>query len=233
MKTEETFLEKMKKMYGLYEGSPEFIPRAGKLLELKGQQVVLLTYSKNDDGSWSNSMEYVTIVDITDFDPITITYLLKYKISDTVKEVRIIPEGFSFENPEDTGKSMRFIPLSNHFNYQEKVKFYDFLREKFETAETLSIEQLNSISQSKEKEKTLSYSCNISAVIKTTDDKILYFRLTNLKIKHNKKNEYSLTISNSEKKTYTFLINSSEKFYKFSYGNEIIGDIKIVDISKL
>lgn len=233
-----TVLDKFKKLYGFYEGNLNYVPRGGDLLKHVGSSVAMIDYSRDELGRWDYSIKEVIIESITDYDPMTVTSILKYRLPEEkdTKEVRIIPEGFSFENPEETGKSLRFLPLSMHFKVQEEKKFYDTLLSKFDNTETLSIEALENISDSKEQSDVLGRNYNISAVIKTEGEKpeILYFRIDKLKLKHNKQDNYAITINNLEKeKTYTFLINRNEKFYEFNYGKEKIGNLKIIDLQKL
>lgn len=233
-----TTLDKYKKLYGFYEGNLNYVPRGGDLLKHVGSSVAMIDYSRDSLGRWDYSLKEVTIESITNYDPMTVTYDLKYKVigEEVTKEVKIIPEGFSFENPEETGKSLRFLPLSMHFKVQEEKGFYDMLSSRFDNAETLSIEALENISESKEQADLLGRNYNIAAVIKTAEEKpeILYFRIDKLKIKHNKQDNYAITLVNFEKeKTYTFLINGKDSSYKFSYGKEKIGDLKIIDLQKL
>lgn len=233
-----TVLDKYKKLYGFYEGNLNYIPRGGDLLKHVGSSVAMIDYSRDKLGRWDYSLKEVTIESITNYDPMTITYDLEYKIigEEKSKTVKIIPEGFSFENPEETGKSLRFLPLSMHFKVQEEKRFYDMLASKFDSAKTLSIEALENISESKEQSDLLGRNYNIVAVIKTEEEnpEILYFRIDKLKLKHNKQDNYAITILNLEKdKTYTFLINSKSESYEFFYGKEKIGNLKILDLQKI
>lgn len=233
-----TTLDKFKKLFGFYEGNLQYIPRGGDLLKHVGSSVALIHYKKDDQGRWDYSIKEVMIESITNYDPMTVTYDLTYRIPKEKKsnKVKIIPEGFSFENPEETKNSLRFIPLSMHFKFQEEKKFYELLSSKFDSTETLPIEALENISNSKEQGDLLGRNYNIAAVIKTEEKtpEILYFRVDKLKIKHHKQNSYALTIANLEKeKTYTFFINSENSQYEFTYGKEKIGNLKLIDLQKL
>ena len=233
-----TTLDKYKKLYGFYEGNLNYVHRGGDLTKHIGSSLALIDYSRDETGRWDYSLKEVKVEDITDYDPMTTTSIIKYKIigEEEVKEARIIPEGFSFESPEETGKSLRFLPLSMHFKVQEEKAFYDRLLAKFDNAKTLSIEALENLSNSKEQSELLGRNYNIAAVIKTDEEtpEILYFRIDKLKLKHNKQDNYAITLTNEDKdKTYTFLIDSKAEYYEFSYGKEKIGDLKILDLQKL
>lgn len=235
-----TTLDKLKKLYGFYEGNLRYIPRGGELLNCIGSSVVMIHYTKSPKGAWEYSIEEVNVISITNYDPMTVTYDLTYERtkgkSKSQQKVKIIPEGFSFENPEETGNSVRFIPLSMHFKFQEDKQFFERLFSKFDDAKTLSVNSLEDISNSKEQLDLLGRNYNIVAAIKTNEDtpEILYFRIDRLKIKHNKQDSYSLTIENLEKnKLYTFLIDSKAESYEFEYKNVKIGSLKILDLQKL
>jgi hypothetical protein len=148
----------------------------------------------------------------------TTTSIIKYKIigEEEVKEARIIPEGFSFESPEETGKSLRFLPLSMHFKVQEEKAFYDRLLAKFDNAKTLSIEALENLSNSKEQSELLGRNYNIAAVIKTDEEtpEILYFRIDKLKLKHNKQDNYAITLTKEDKERN---YNSRPYMFKIEY----------------
>ena len=227
-----TTLEKMKELYGFSEGNLEYIPKSGELLRYIGTEVALLEYTKNKDtGEWSNTVTKAKIINIYDYDPMTLTYSLKYKKDKEkeVKEIRIISEGFSNNDPEETGYSLRFIPFSMNFKFQEDRLFYERLEKEYSKFKTLPINILGIISGNKEQSKLLKI-CNISAVIKTDSDGMFYFRIIGLKIRHNQQKKYALTISSDKGRTYTFQISSDQEEYDFSYGGEYIGKMKIVDI---
>lgn len=229
---EKTTLEKMKELYGFSEGNLEYIPKSGELLRYIGTEVALLEYTKDKTtGNWSNTITKALIVSIYDYDPMTSTYSLKYKKDKEkeVKEVRIISEGFSNNDPEETGTSLRFIPFSMNFKFQEDRLFYERLEKEYNNFKNLPIDVLKIISGNNEQDKLLKL-CNISAVIKTDNDGMLYFRITKLKIKHNQQKKYALTISSDKGKLYTFQISSNQDEYDFSYGGEFVGKLKIVDI---
>lgn len=239
-----TSLQRFKELYGFREGIIDYIPQAGELLKYIGDHVILLIYKRNDKGEWSISNCIVKIDYMKDYDPMTGTYELRYDtekpgtdsaepVYDSgVRSLRVLPQGFSFENPEETGRSLRFIPFSYHYKFAEFQDFYVKLKAGYDSYKTMDIESLKQISESKDQRLILEpmYVCS---VIKMNDDEILQFRITSLKLKHRSGKNYAITIGNEQGKTYTFMISSDTTEYEFSYGNEKIGDMKIVDLSTI
>lgn len=228
-------LEILKKRYGFDKANPKWFLKGGELLNFIGVEVILVDYTRDSNNIWTNKIKKAYINSITDYDPMTTTYLCKYRLVDKDKETewrekRINPEGFSFELPEQTGKMLRFIPYSLHCKIAEEEALYYRLSELFDKRKTLPIENLKQISGSKEQEKTLTYACNIGAVIKTEDNQILYFRINKLNLRHNYKDNYNLTITDGTNKAYTVPINSSVENYVFKFNGENIGLLKIIDL---
>lgn len=223
--------------YGFDKANQKWIPNGGDILKYIGVEVILVDFIRDGEGKWSNKVKKAYIKSISDYDPMTVTYLCRYRIVDedtetSWREKRIIPEGFSFENPEETGKMIRFVPYSLHCKMAEEEALYYRLGELFNNRQTLPISSLESISISKEQDKTLNYSCNICAVIKTSVDNnsVLYFRVSKLSLRHNYKDNYNLTITDNSGKSYTLFIKSSDDKYKFKFNGEVIGDLKLIDI---
>lgn len=232
-----TTVERFKELYGFREGVEGYIPQSGELLKYVGDNVILLVYTRSEDGKWSISNHIVKIEWIGNYDPMTGTYELHYSTGTTDKEsseasmksIRILSQGFSFENPEETGKSLRFIPFSYHYKFSEFQDFYLKLRSNYNSYKTLSISELDQIYKSKDQDGIFQpkYIC---AVIKLEDGEILHFRITSLAIKHRNGTNYALTIGNDKGRTYTFMISSTSEEYDFSYGREHIGTMKIIDL---
>lgn len=236
-----TTVERFKDLYGFREGIKEFIPQPGELLKYTGSNVILLIYTKDELGNWGVKNCIVKIEWIGNYDPMTGTYDLHYSTGKKKDQeeydqgdwtVKVFPQGFSFENPEETGKSLRFIPFSYHYKFAEFQEFYTRLRDNYSNLETLSIENLLQISKSKDQKEILEpkYICS---VIKMEDNEILQFRITSLEIKHRGGKNYALTIGNDHGRLYTFMITSESGEYDFSYGKEHLGVMKIVDLGGL
>ena len=228
-------LEILKKRYGFDKADTKWLLDGGDILKYIGVEVILVDFLRDVNNNWTNKIKKASIISISDYDLMTMTYLCKYRTIDEDKEtswreVRINPGGFSFENPEETGKMLRFIPYSLHCKIAEEEALYYRLGELFDKRKTLPIENLKQLSESKEQDKTLNFACNIGAVIKTEDNQTLYFRIHKLNLRHNYKDNYNLTITDGTNKAYTVPINSSAENYVFKFNGENIGLLKIIDI---
>ena len=236
-KKENKNLEIFKKKYKYKKNDLKWIPEGASILEYIGIEVVFVKFIKDSDANkkWSTNIKKSYIISISDYDPMTSTYLCKYRIvgedkETSWREMRIIPEGFSFENPEETGTMYRFIPYSLHCKLAETEAFYARVDEIEKKKDTLPVESLKQISESKEQDKVLTYSCNIGAAIRTIDDDILWFRISKLSLRHTYKNNYNLTITDAEGKAITLQINSDLKNYNLKFGGDGIGTLKIIDL---
>lgn len=223
MKTRE---EVLKEKYGFNKASYNYITPGAEILKYIGQPVVLVEFKRKEDGTWENGFRQAILDEVDGFNPLTMVYTAKYHTDNSEqKTIEVIPEGFSFGNPEETGEMIRFVPLSLHYKMAEDEMFYNRLAKIFEERDTISIDGLKNLSESKEKEKTLKYCCNIGAVIKLHDGSILYTRVHDLRLKHRQGNSYSLYIEN-ENNHASLLITSEMKSYDF----EGIGELKLLDL---
>lgn len=227
-------LERMKSRYGFSKTSLKWIGSEGaSILENVGMEVVAVEFTKNENGDWSNVIKAAVIQEISEFDPMTITYLCKYKIvgeeGDEIKEVRIIPEGYSLIG-DDSNWMIRFVPYSQHCKLSETEAFYNRLFKIQAKAKTISLTSLETLSSSKEMEQTLGYSMNIGAVIKTEDNEILWFRVKKLNVHHKFKDNYNLSLTSWDDKNFVIPIKSSDEEYDFSVNKTFIGKMKLVDL---
>lgn len=230
-----TVLETFKERYGFSKTSQKWIATEGaSILEYVGIEVVAVEFTKKADNDWTTVLKKACIHEISDFDPMTVTYLCKYQIvgedkEGSWREVRIIPEGYSMMG-DDSSWMIRFIPYSVHCKMAETEAFYSRLFELQAKSQSLSIESLNTLSDSKSQEATLGYSCNIGAVIKTVDNEVLWFRIKKLNIRHKFKQAYTLSITSWDDKNYIFEILSSDSEHDFIVNKELIGKFKIIDL---
>lgn len=230
-----TILESLKERYGFSKTSQKWIAIEGaSILEYIGVDVVAIEFTKKSDNDWTTVLKKACIREISDFDPMTVTYLCKYQIigedeGESWREVRIIPEGYSMMG-DDSSWMIRFIPYSVHCKMAETEAFYVRLFEVQAKSSGLSVESMGTISDSKSQDATLGYSCNIGAVIKTTDNEILWFRIKKLNIRHKFKQTYTLSITSWDDKNYVFEINSSDTEHDFIVNKEMIGKFKIIDL---
>ena len=220
-------LEALKKRYGFSKSSYKYIPAGGEILKYIGQPVVFVDFKKDENGDWQSSFESSIIISIDDFDPMTMTYNCKYALSDNIeKEIRIIPEGFSWGDPEETGEMKRFVPMSVHYILQEDELFFNRLHELWNNKETMSLDSLKTLSESKEQEQTLKYTHNIGALIKTSDDSsLLWVRLYKVGLSHRNGEYYNLSFGD-ERNRWTIVVKKSEKEYEL----KDIGTFKIIDL---
>lgn len=220
-------LEALKKRYGFNKGSYKYIPAGGELLKYIGQTVIFVDFKKNDLGEWNSTFELAFIDSIDEYDPMTMTYLCKYELKDKEKrEIRIIPEGFSWGDPEESGEMKRFIPKHLHCILEEDELFYNRLQELWNTRNTLSLDSLKTLAESKDQENTLKYTHNIGALIQTSDDsKILWVRLNKVSLSHRNGEYYNLSIGD-ERNRWTIVISKNDLQYEMKN----IGKFKIIDL---
>ena len=223
-------LEALKKRYGFNKGSYKYIPAGGEIFKYIGQPVIYVDFKKDENGDWTSYFESAILIEINDFDPMTMTYICKYKLltdseDKEEKEIRIIPEGFSWGDPEETGVMKRFVPISLHYLLQEDKLFFNRLKDLYDSRDTLSIESIKTLSESKEQEKTLKYTHNIGAAIKTVDGNYLWIRLQKIGLNHKNGEYYNLSFGD-ERNRWTIVIKSSEKEYTL----DKIGTVKIIDL---
>jgi len=220
-------LKALKKRYGFNKGDYKYIPAGGEILKYIGQPMIFVNFKKDENGDWQSNFETAFIDSISDFDPMTMTYNCKYKLVDGVqKEIRIIPEGFSWGNPEETGEMKRFVPTSLHYLLQEDELFFNRLKELWDTKDTIDLDSLKTLSESKEQEKTLKYTHQIGALIKTKDDgSLMWVRLWKIGLNHRNGEFYNLSFGD-ERNRWTVTIKKSDKEYEL----KDIGTFKLIDL---
>lgn len=220
-------LEALKKRYGFNKGSYKYIPAGGELMKYIGQPVVYVYFKKNEDGEWVSTYQGAIINEISDFDPMTLSYLCKYKLDDgNSQEMRIIPEGFSWGDPEESGEMKRLVPLSFHYTLQEDELFFNRLKTIWDSRDTIPLESVKILNDSKEQEQTLKYTHNIGALIKTSDDNsLLWVRVYKIGLTHKNGEYYNLSFGD-ERNRWTVTVNKSDKEYEL----KDIGTFKLIDL---
>lgn len=217
---------KLKKVYGFDKGDYKYIAPGAEILRYIGQIVILVNFKKDEEGKWTNTMEKVLIDSIREFDAVTMTYNCVYKTEDKKRhEVRIIPEGFSFGDPEKTGEMKRFMPYSLHCQLVEDEAFFDRLKRLYKSKENMSVELLKYVSEDKNQAEVLKYSHNVGAAIMTEDGDLLWIRIHKLKISHKSGKKYYLSFGD-DKNNWNILIDSEQKEYDFPE----VGKFKIIDL---
>lgn len=233
MNDKKTKLEEMKDLYSYDPSNVKWLPKGGEILKYIGNTVVFVEFTKDQQGQWHSKYQQADILEINDYDPMTMTYKIKYHLQDMQdktawKEERIIPEGFSYDIVGmDLQNSMnRFVPRSLHCKMVETEMFYNRLQFLYAKRDTLSFESLKMISDSKDQSTTLSYCCNLGAVFITEDTKtLLYFRIHSLKCRGDKNGEYVLSFSDEERRNYQVRFKKEDKELKMSG----VGTLKIID----
>ncbi len=67
-------------VYGFSTASLKWIPKGGDLFKYVGQDVVFVDFRKLEDGTWTSECKPGKINWIGNFNPMTMTYYIKYQI---------------------------------------------------------------------------------------------------------------------------------------------------------
>lgn len=214
--------------YGFNHSSYKWVLPGSVILEYIGQPVMCLNFTKDDKDNWNVTNKAAIIEDICNFNPLTMTYKCYYRLegSEETKVIDIIPEGFSFGNPEETKNMIRFIPYSLHCEMTERELFLSRIKNLMETRPTISIESIKALQESKEQDKTLKYCCNFGMAVELNDGNILWIRIHKANIHHKAGTTYSLRLVNDED-TWNLLIDSKSSEYDFEDG---LGKFKLIDL---
>lgn len=214
--------------YGFNRASYKWVLPGAEILKYIGQPLMHLEFTKNEEGKWDVETKKAVIKDISNFDPLTMTYHCFYFLENDEEEkhIEIIPEGFSFGNPEETGKMIRFIPYSLHCQMTENELFLNRISELYDSRETMSIDSLKMLQDSKEQDKTLKYCCNLGMAVKLEDGNVLWIRLHKVNINHRNGTKYSIRLVNDDD-VWNYLVDRFDKEYDFENG---LGKFKIIDL---
>lgn len=214
----------------------------GEILKYIGTEVIYAKFTKNaENGGWDNNLQTTRIDYIGDYDPMTGTYKVKHTTkAGEVVETRIMSAGFEWGDPEEKETTSRLIPMSKHYEMMELTLYFERLRDSyFKNRGTIGLEQIKSLVESKSKDG-LRNILWIAAVIDSDTDKglrqgILTFRITEVFNLQRRAKSWSFNLRDEDG---TFL--PVQKFTQeedgtwiakdFSYGGEVIGDLKIIDI---
>lgn len=226
--------------YGFDKADYKWIPAGAEILHYIGSSVVFVEFIKEASGAWVDNIKEADILSISDYDPMTVTYLLKYRIKgedteSSFREMRIIPEGFSWGNPDETGVMHRFIPYSLHCKLAETEMLYARVSKLYTARPSLPIEALGTISGSAETKKTLEYSCNIVAALSIDPKqdglgKVVFFRVHNLSLRHLHKDIYLLSITDGDGNIYTQEIQGTAEEHNFLVSGKYAGKLKLIDL---
>lgn len=236
--------KKLLNQYGFRKGSYKYVLPGGELMRYIGQQVLLVEFKKEPSSEdetkseWKTTISTATINSISQCDIMQLTWLCKYtKTGDTEeKEVRILPEGFSFEgkDPEESGTMLRFVPMSMHYSFMEEDSFHNRLAELWKTKSCLSTVELLTLTRSKDSESTLKYLHNVGALIElnegeydpASESRYIWIRALKISFYHKNGDIFNLRFSNNDR-SWSFLINAKDPNFDF----EGIGRFKIIDLA--
>ena len=78
-----TKFQEFKKRYGFNTGDVKWVLEGGDLLKYVGADLVYIDYKRDPkDGQWDTTVEKAVITKMSDFDPVTMTYQVEYKLPD-------------------------------------------------------------------------------------------------------------------------------------------------------
>ena len=226
----------------------KFIPQGGEILKYIGSELLKVRFEKNSSGEWTTETpEPVFVTFIGDFEPLTGTYKIVYRGKDKEgdEELRITPEGFSWNVPEEDGWMIRFVSYSSHFRMMEEELFYRNLKNLYLSGRgVLGPQEISQFSTGKERKKRLGSLNYIAAVIDTDipggiGEGILSFRISEISRieKRGKKWEIGLRDQDGDYVSVQKFIEDPETHQwispSFSIDGKVIGDLKILDIESM
>jgi hypothetical protein len=245
-------VEQFKKQYSYNSGDTKWLPTGGDLLKYIGGEVIRIHYTRKEDGTWMNSFATAHIIDIYDYNPATMTYTIKYYLSEneegkedkTEIEEIIIPEGFTFDIMGQGIQSTmnRFMPYSLHCAVVEEEKFFGRIDSLWDETKTLPFGAIKAISESsgKDQRQLLQYGKNIVAAVRETvqdeedpdtyndTGKLFLFRIGQLKLSHDYKENWRLMLYDTKgEQAINIVISETEEDY---YEVPEIGDLKLIDL---
>lgn len=146
-----------KDTYSLSMGSKKWISKGSDLLRYIGQNIIQVKFSKNSETDpWESVAVIVRLVGITDFEPLTGTYLMTWESTDgkdsKQENCRVTPEGFSFGIPEKDLWMYRFLPMSLHVQMTEAIYAYDRFKRLYESRPSLEEKEIESLCRDKQVE---------------------------------------------------------------------------------
>lgn len=233
------FANDLKKRYGFNRSDMnKWLLDGCEIMKLVGLEVAYIEFNKNDQGEWVNKVGRALLKSISGYDPMTITYEANFIVrgekpeDDYERTERIYPEGFSYGDPEETGKMFRLNSISLHCKSVEEEEFYSKLFIIEAKNDTLNLESIKTITDSSTKEKTLKYACNIMAVIKLYTNEVIGFRIYDIILRHTHKDQYKLILTDKDGKSINLTVSSQDKYYNLTYGKDNnIGTVKVIDLA--
>ncbi len=210
--------------------SLKFVPKGGEMLKYVGCDVFHVKLTReNQESPWAVEQKMVRIESISDWEPLSGTYKVIYTDFVDTFEMRMIPEGFKFENSEETNNVERFVPLTIHFMLQDLDIFYKRLENLFNTKPCLSIEALKKIQESKQEEQ-LGYFHNVGFILNNPERGICYFRIYKMTPIVKLGKEWKFSVQDEDGNIFPLKIKEGENVNQFYLNGESLGEFKILDI---
>lgn len=242
-------LESIKKNFGYDPTSPKWISRGGELMKHLGTEVMRIEFKKEGE-EWKSSAGQALLLQANAYDPETETVVLVWKDVDyskpeeewEVKETRIFPPGFSFENPEESGCVTRFLPYSLHTEKVETETYFTKLKYLFnvegDESKAMTLGLLKSIASSGGRVNTLCHIHYIAVVVKPVGEDAIYtFRLGDIGIRHQFKSVWKVTAKDDTGKHELTLwiddadpTNPTRTLEMRDAGNKVEAEVKFFDL---
>ena len=232
--------------YSFNKASFKWIPKGGDILESIGQEVVYIEYTReNEEAQWEIKVKRAYIQSIHDFEPMTGTYEIIFTVigdeteENLLKKERIIPEGFSYNNPDIHNWMHRFVPYSLHFKLGEVEAHYARLKMLFETRQGMTMADIKKI-QTEDPEKKLGFFNNVQAIINTDIEGglgigIIAFRVHEISEPKLLSKTWRYGLRDADGNYFSIRIDKNDEntdvIKAWTVGEEVIGDLKIMDIA--
>lgn len=211
-------------------GSLKFVPEGGEILKYIGCDVFHIKLTRdNSESPWKVDQKMVRILDISDWEPMSGTYKTTYTDFTDTFEMRMIPEGFQFENSEETNNMERFVPMSIHFTLTELDIFFKRLENLFKERPILPIEALKKIQESKQEEQ-LGYFHNVALLIDNPEHGICYVRIYKMTPLVKIDKEWKFSVQDKDGNVIPLKIHEEKEVQNFYLNGENLGEFKIIDI---
>lgn len=221
-------LESVKKNCGYDPSSSKWISRGGELMKYLGMEVMRIDFKKKDgtEDDWESKVGKALLLQANNYNPETETLDLVWKDVDydkpeaewEVKTTKIVPPGFSFGLPQETGEMTRFIPYSLHTEKIETEAFYAKLGYLFglegDLDRSLVLPDLMTLASSRDRVNSLCHVHYIAVVVKptNTEGEVYIYRLGDIGIRHQFKSEWKVTAKDDTgKNEITLRINEPEE----------------------
>lgn len=247
-------IKELKKNYGYSQSDLKWI--TSDILEHLGTIVMAVKFKRTKDADpennieseWGSETTQALLLGASEFDPMTETYVMRWKeVDDTKPETewreestRIVPVGFSYGDPEEKGEMIRFIPYSLHAKKMETEIKYEKLRHVFNNPEAkmIPIDSLEQIAIGRDKQRILKHIHNLVVVIKPTgEEDVCAYRLGDIYVRHQFKSVWKVTVKDTEGKGEMTLWYDSEDpeklIWKGGVKGEVLAEVRIFNLMEI